>query len=433
MFSELTIVNPKRNQDISKGRGEALFPYYAGYSTKFAEKLIESLNMPGGSLILDPWNGSGTTTSSAIKSGLRALGVDLNPVMIIVAKASLVSRLDIDNLVPIAHSIIRKAESLPHPRGKSEPLQRWFSPKSASTMRNIEKSINVNLVNADEYIYLKNDENLSKLTPLAAFFYLCLFRAVRRLASDFIPSNPTWIRAPKTKTERKRPKQLIIQENFINEVISLSKNINSFLDAPETLYDVELKLCNSENLPFETGSVDTIITSPPYCTRIDYAVATYIELAIIGIDEKEFDTLRRSLTGTSTVRNFITAVPEQWGPTCQKFLADVYSHPSKASQTYYYKNHLQYFESLWKSLNEASRVLRNDSTCVLVVQNSHYKEIYNDIATICTEMFCELSLKLLRREDFFAKRTMASLNKNSRKYIKTRGTTESVLCFRKID
>lgn len=431
LSSELTIVNPKRTQDITEGRSEGLFPYYAGYSAIFAETLIESMQLPKGSLILDPWNGSGTTTSAAVKNGLRALGIDLNPVMVIVAKASLVSRLDVDSLVPIAHAIIEKAQSLPQTPHKNEPLQRWFSPLSSSAMRNIEKSINNYLINAEEYVSLNKDENLSKTTPLAAFFYLCLFRAIRRLSSDFIPSNPTWIRTPKTKQERKRPSLLKIHKFFINEVATLSCYPDMFLMEKEPFSDVVVKLSNAENLPIPTESVDSIITSPPYCTRIDYAVATYIELAALGISEKEFNRLRRSLTGTSTVQSEIKPVPDIWGPTCQKFLADVYSHPSKASKTYYYKNHMQYFESLWNSLREAARVLKRNSSFILVVQDSHYKEVHNDIATICIEMLSSMSLRLSRRQDFSAKRTMASLNKNSKKYAKTRGTTESVICFEK--
>ena len=38
-------------------------------------------------MILDPWNGSGTTTYAASQLGYTSRGLDLNPVMNIVARA----------------------------------------------------------------------------------------------------------------------------------------------------------------------------------------------------------------------------------------------------------------------------------------------------------------------------------------------------------
>ncbi|WP_410712175.1 DNA methyltransferase [Bradyrhizobium sp. BEA-2-5] len=42
-----------------------------------------------GQVVLDPWNGSGTTTSVANGAGLTAVGIDINPAMAVVAKARL--------------------------------------------------------------------------------------------------------------------------------------------------------------------------------------------------------------------------------------------------------------------------------------------------------------------------------------------------------
>ena len=39
---------------------------------------------------------------------------------------------------------------------------------------------------------------------------------------------------------------------------------------------------SSLQLPVASGSIDAAISSPPYCTRIDYVKATLPELAVIG-------------------------------------------------------------------------------------------------------------------------------------------------------
>src|SRR6185436_4394444 len=106
----------------------------------------------------------------------------------------------------------------------------------------------------------------------------------------------------------------------------------------------------------------------------------------------------------------------EWGTTCLAFLEQLKNHQSKASATYYYKNHLQYFDGMFKSLAELHRVLEEDGTCVLVVQDSYYKDIQNDLPRIVTEMASANSLEITQREDFTHARTMAAVNPSARTY-----------------
>ena len=63
-----------------------------------------------------------------------------------------------------------------------------------------------------------------------------------------------------------------------------------------------LQVASSEKLPLAEASVDIVLASPPYCTRIDYAVATSVELSLLGfVRDAGFRDLRRGLIGTTTV------------------------------------------------------------------------------------------------------------------------------------
>ncbi|MBV6826443.1 DNA methylase [Pseudomonas sp. PD9R] len=431
MLDYSQIANPKRHLDLSQSDSRKLFPYYAGFSSAFVESTLDSICLPAGAKIFDPWNGSGTTTTAAFKRGFDVVGSDLNPAMILVAKAAFVSKLDIESLVPIAHSIAKKniTLSIANP---TDPLCNWLEKNTAQIIRKLEISINRILISPSSYLQLHSTEALQKVTPLAAFFYLALFKVMRQLTQTFVASNPTWIKTSKSNETKIAATKKFINELFIKEVELLSfQHMQVALQHEKRTNNVELLLSNAENLPLECGSVDAIITSPPYCTRIDYAIATYVELATLGIGGESFSNLRRSLTGSSTVSSVHSEIKEQWGEECGTFLNALQKHPSKASSTYYLKNHLQYFESLYKSLSEASRVMRTGAPCVLVVQNSYYKEIRNDIAKIIIEMANSISLKLTHQADFSASRSMVDLNKNSKKYISNRSTIESVIFLAK--
>ena len=73
---------PKRPQAETAGMAD-IFPYYAGFSFNWASSILNDQIAKSGiesPLILDPWNGSGTTTAAPEKyNGYRSVGVDFNP------------------------------------------------------------------------------------------------------------------------------------------------------------------------------------------------------------------------------------------------------------------------------------------------------------------------------------------------------------------
>lgn len=163
-------------------------------------------------------------------------------------------------------------------------------------------------------------------------------------------------------------------------------------------------------------------------------MATSAELSLLGFGSNSgFKELRRGLIGSVTVPKAAPAISATWGQTCLGFLGALHQHSSKASATYYYKNHLQYFQSLSASVSEIGRVLRPRGMCVLVVQDSYYKDLHNNLPVILTEMGAASELELEQRNDFPLSRTMAGINPGARDYRASFNATESVLTFRRSD
>lgn len=77
--------------------------------------------------------------------------------------------------------------------------------------------------------------------------------------------------------------------------------------------------------------MNAIITSPPYCTRIDYAIATVLELAILGFSSENYLTeLRNKMIGTPTIIKEPIEIKKEWGTFANTFLKLVAEHESKA-------------------------------------------------------------------------------------------------------
>jgi SAM-dependent methyltransferase len=424
----LSIENPKLRKPLDAD----IYPYYAGFSPEFADVLMLSARLKTGAHVLDPWNGSGTVTRSAVHLGHKACGFDLNPAMAIVAKGKALSRAEAPSLGPICADITAKA--LNAGAGSSndaDPLSIWLSRTTTISIRRIEKAIQLLLVDAVSYLPLHVRDNYAELSDLACFFYIALFRTVKLLLRPFASSNPTWVRKPKKGEVGVEVSMFAVLNLFTIEV---KKMIEVLTCSKYGLADnsaMKIDVASSEALPLHGESVDFVLSSPPYCTRIDYAVATLPELAILGYGTREFDELRRRLIGTPTVSSTASPPSNKWGETCNRFLDAVRHHGSKASFSYYYKNHVQYFHGIHDSIKEISRVLKSKGTCVLVVQDSYYKNVHNDLPQVLIEMADTKGLILTARSDFPIKNSMAGINPRARLYRNRPSAVESVLCFTK--
>jgi hypothetical protein len=424
----LSIINPKRRSVSRTGRDD-WFPYYAGFSGAFARQVVGSSGLAPGAMILDPWNGSGTTTAAASLYGFRSLGFDLNPAMVVAAKARLLPRTELPSVEPLLADIERKARSRTRFHGQNDPLLTWFTPHSAAKIRSLDRAIHTLLVSTDS-----SEAAVARaphLSSVAAFYYVALFRAVRSFLSRFTRSNPTWIARAVDAGDRVCVTREDLGSMFRQHVRHMSAAIEREPNEWDfTNSNCTISVASSECLPVADGSVDFVLCSPPYCTRIDYAVATSVELAVLGFRlAEQLPDLRRRLIGTPTIQDVVPNPDSSWGPACNWFLNRLHEHASKAAKSYYYKTYVQYFCGIARSLSELSRCLKIGAQCILVVQDSHFKDLRVDLASIFTEICRAQRLTLFRRVDFPISRTFANINTRSRTYRNKTSATESILCF----
>ena len=420
--------NPKQARNGE--RDDRWFGYYAGYSGAFVAEALTFLGLRPGARIADPWNGSGTTTDIADQLGYTGVGYDLNPAAVLVAKSRLL-RSDVEpSHRSLAKEVIRCARRYSASDYLSEePLSSWFHAGATASLRGIERAIQ-HLFLPAPYRRIASLRTLEDVSPLAACYYVALFRTLRIVLAPFETSNPTWIRKPKNLRTRLRPSSDSIYLLFAKQLEMMFLDIkirSSARLSAATTADIG----DSTNLPLLDGTVDAIIASPPYCTRIDYAVAMRPELSVLGASNEEFARLRSSMIGSTVMSPSKALEPSKgWGDTCLRLLPAIRAHRAHGSRTYYYQTHLQYFAGLHASLCEVSRVLSPVGKAVLVVQDSYYKELHTDLQRIAEEMCLSIGLKLELRRDYSFRNTKAALNTQRLKYRKTADATESVLVFR---
>jgi len=344
-----------------------------------------------------------------MQEGYRAIGYDINPVMIAIARGRSCHAGRAESGFRLLKGLLQRTAPVSH----EVPLIEWFNPVTAKAIRFWrEKIVSVFSSEAD--------------FDVQGFFLTALFDSVKQSAAEYGSKNPTWIKRPKP-AERIRVESADMCRLFLDNA---EKRLQHCADTSQ-LHTPRIAVANASSLPAKASSADVAITSPPYCTRIDYAVSTSLELAVLGMNESQLAILRNSTTGTSTIRDGERTVDRSFCKECDSFLHQVKSHPSKASMTYYSKNFYQYFSDLANSLAELDRVVKCSGNIVLVVQDSYYKGIRIDLARIVVELAEQLEWALIGRDDFDCRHNMRSVNSKSRVYGNASRSIESALTFRK--
>jgi ubiquinone/menaquinone biosynthesis C-methylase UbiE len=401
------LINPKPAKSDDTRRS-CWYRFYAMFSERFAKEVLTIAGLPAGSVVLDPWLGVGTTTAVAARSGMRTVGVDINPAMVIVASGRCIDR-------STAEAAVEKAEwassQMTFPLlPKADPLFGWFGRCSAGALREWQRLV-LSMFPQNEH------------PQQAGLLLTALFEAAWKLAEPYRTKNPTWVKKP-TAMGRADCPALEVSKSVLELARKKATDCHRIASAVPTI-----QLGTSTRLVLPASHVDFVLTSPPYCTRIDYAVSTRIELAVLGYDDAAVAELRDATMGTSTIRRTGMAAEKLWGPTCTDLLAQIRLHPSKSSANYYYKTFIQYFADLYASLGELNRCLKPGAGAVIVVQDSRYKGMRVDLAGIVTEMATSMRWALSRRDDYDVAQTMRLVNTRSRQYHADATSVESVLWF----
>jgi SAM-dependent methyltransferase len=411
------LVSAKRTSE-ERGSIHAWHPYYAGYSEAFVRSALSYLGCGSDTLILDPFGGSGTSGLVASMNSVPALSIDVNPAMATFSAAKSPQVIDFETSISEFFDSIEtlNLESfVPHER---ESLVRLFEPETASSLRAVVESIPFRPDALDQTCQIPEVVRFSvrdQSTLIGAAYAFCLavvFVTLREYSGTRKGSNPTWLRRSGEKI------------GIANETLyrALRRNCTNMLaDIREEFRYCERTVpsfsmsADVKSLPLRDATVDRVITSPPYLTRIDYAVSTSPELILLGDDELLRYVRHRSM-GAPVITKEAKEQRENWGTRCNEVLNSIKSHDTKAAASYYWKNIVQYFMDTDAALKEIVRVLRPGGEGLIVVQSSYFKEIDLPLGEIYVDMARAkgLSAEIAYREP--VKGHMAHVNTKSSAY-----------------
>ena len=222
--------------------------------------------------ILDPFCGSGTTLVEGTRLGLKAIGIDINPL------ANLITKVKLEG---VEHSKMNEAINNLHNR-----VINWNGQK-LHYFNNIGKwfrdDIIIELTKIRESIMLEKDERIRR------YFWVCFSDIVRKYSNT---------RSTTFKLHIKDREDILSMRNNVIEDF-FSKIKNSYRTLPtENLNKHKLFLDDSTQIlkKFPAESIDLICTSPPYGdnnTTVTYG--QFSILSLLWIDIKDCNDFNKDI------------------------------------------------------------------------------------------------------------------------------------------
>jgi hypothetical protein len=211
-----------------------IFPYYAGFYFDWARDLLGGFDPTRRLIVLDPWNGSGTTTLAAQHANHRSIGVDLNPV------ANIVATLRTDTMTGSDYFKISPPANYDVPFAETDPLLIWFTPETARRLRQWSTFI------TREY------------PESVALGFVALFRVVRGTTKKFAGTNPTWVKGASSRDQLVSHAVGFLDAMIEHETHFLQERCRSLEPRRERPLIIE---GSSSSLPIASQTIDITLTS----------------------------------------------------------------------------------------------------------------------------------------------------------------------------
>ena len=360
-----------------------MHPYKGKFHPKMVRALLNYVYPKSSGLVMDNFVGSGTLLVEATLMGLDSVGVEINPLSVLMSNVKCSSlgldpsKLKVEIKKYLGEVVIKSPEKQVSKKSKiPERVLKMFSEELMEEFMIADKIVK-KIPNKEirDFILLGLSGTISDLA--------------RRKKVKFIDAL-TW-----------RLVHLYLRIYLFHKLnetlkIKLGKSITYVGDTRDMV-----KTCRTLDGQQEEIKKDTIdgnVNSPPYSTALDYIRNDLPQLTILGL-VSSMEQLERDMIGNPRVVYGSSELLEEIKTNHRNFqempkhAREVVKKILNAERTKEALRAYKFFKDMYLSLMEMARVMKRRSKCAVVIGNNHYKlndeyeEVKND------EVFWELAEK----------------------------------------
>lgn len=363
------------------------YPYVEGFSAPWLRKELDSLTK--GEFVYDPFGGSGTTALECLNRGISSYYSEVNPFMRFVAET--------------------KCNASRYAKEELEYTQKVFNEY-------------LTYIQSEEFIHDASDFNLDeyeKAFPGREFFedqhikQLLVARKkvidvdYKKFIKDLLLLGITSIAVASSNMTRRADLRKRKPNEYKNRVVNIPNDLTEKLT--KILFDLKFVSSNQgfvksfnydarDGNPMHEGSIDLVITSPPYLNGTNYIRNTKIEIWLAGFiqHESELKNLRNQMvcggiTDASKSRVDGLIYFENVEKIAKRLEEDAYDKriPLMARC---------YFSDMYKVLKNIFDLLKSDGRLVLDIGDSKFGNVHLPTDVLLLELAEKVGFKLDRVE-----------------------------------
>lgn len=377
-YQDLVNYGPKSDEEIHRW-----FKYREGYSLKLIEKLLEEDD----EVILDPFVGSGTTLLQSKLEGKESLGIDINPISV------LISRVKTRNYTE---------NELDQISSKLEEVLNLKNNGDVPALRITDKSFNDDILEE----LLKIRENIKTLedTKIKDFLLVGFLAIIEDVSNTYKEGNGIKYKFTKRRSDgyEQLPQEEWENDNFPEDKKEFVRNKLSDKikqmkkDVGETSDGLpEPEVHRSDSTDFSElieKEVDVTIFSPPYCNCFDYFEIFKLELWVGEFVESYKEM--RELKGSSLRSNIGANLdkPEEEFESLEEFISLI--NPENLWDDRILNVIRGYFTDMKSNLEDIKEVSAEGGRCYIVVGNSAYDSVLIPSDLILSEIAEEVGFEV---------------------------------------
>lgn len=404
------------------------------YKGKFFPQLVRAcINISGvapGSVVLDPFCGSGTALCEAKVRGMKAVGIDLNPLSVMISRVKTdildIKPREIENAYKKLISVIDTGNAKPSKRwneADSKYLAGWFAKEALD----------------DISVILTAVESVDN-TIIADFFRVNLSNIIREIS---------WQKESDLRVRKEvgTYQAGFAVQRFKEEADRQFKRIFSYLKYVNNLCMLEGEVVEGNTLVLTDrlqklkGKCDVIITSPPYATALPYLDTDRLSIIVLGLMHRnEFPEKNENMVGNREVsekhrQELWTLYQNRRGELTPQIcsIIDAIAEVNHKPGIGFRRRNLpallaKYFLDMLDSMTAADKMLKPGAMAFYVVGNNS-TELNGEKFMIETNLLLwDLAAKIGWHKEEYIDMDMV---KASMGFRNNPGTTEAILVFRK--
>lgn len=327
--------------------------------------------------VLDPMAGSGTVLALAREQGHKALGFDLDPLAVLLARVW-TRPLNRERVESKAREVLSRSRQMFHSMSTGTAYPRASDSETRKFVRYwFDDYARRQLASLAAAITRVRDEEVREVLWCGFSRLIITKSAGASLAMDLSHSRPhrEFTTAPVKPFRR-----------FVASVETVIANCPQ--EGADAMPRTRVRLGDALNLPVSSGTIDIVLTSPPYLNAIDYMRCSKFSLVWMGYSIKSLRDIRAKSVGAE-----VSSREASQAPWVHSIIKGLRLRPELPSR--HYGLLARYVWDMGKAIGESARVLKAGGKAFYVVGDSVNGDTFIRNSTIVSTLATLRGLSLV--------------------------------------